>query len=134
MMFHFTGNNMKWDKFVQREAVVWFMTVKGWLVDLRQDVQGVKKNPVLVVTYEHLLQNTEQELENILRFIRVPYSSKQLHAVVSAGYGDYQRHHDTKFECYTVSQKKYVNRLVANLRPYLKNSGYDTLGLTSYVM
>lgn len=115
------------------EAVVWFMTVKGWLVNLRQDVPAAKKNPVIVVTYEDLLQNTQRELEKILRFVRVPYSSKQLHAIVSAGYKEYKRHHDAEFECYTASQKKYVNRFVTELNSSLKNSGYNTLDLTSYV-
>lgn len=120
--------------------MTWYRTVKGWLVDilaakeLDSNQHAVdKKHRILVVKYEDLLQDTKFELERILKFVRVPYSSKQLHAVVSSGYREYKRHHDAEFEHYTKTQEEFVNGLVTGLQLILHNSGYESLNLTGYL-
>ena len=118
---------------MQAEAITWYRTVKGWLLDVKEySLPPGKENPVLVVRYEDLVQNTEHELEKILEFVQVPYSSEQLHAVVSEGYVQYRRPRGAEFEHYTVAQKGYMNHFVASLQLPLKTSGYDSLDLTSY--
>lgn len=114
----------------------------GWLVDIMamnkntDDNQRAleKQHRALVVKYEDLLQDTKHELERILKFVGVPYSSKQLHAVVSSGYQEYQRRHDANFEHYTKTQEENVNRLLASLQVILKRSGYKSLNLTGYAI
>lgn len=112
------GNNSKWEHFVHEEAMTWYQTVKGW-------VMNNMKHPILVVKYEDMVQNTKLELERILEFVQVPYSRQQLVRVVEAGYREYKRPHDVEFEHYTVKQKEYVCSLVAAVAPVLALSIED---------
>lgn len=123
---------------MQKEAIIWYMTATGWLVDSKaenQKQQSNKQHPVLVVRYEDLVQDTQHELKRILEFVEVPYSSKQLQEVVRSGYSDYRRHHEAEleFEHYTMKQKKRVNQMVSSLLKLLKKNGYDSMDVTDYV-
>ena len=68
--------------------------------------------PVTSLRYEDLLANPKLELENILKFIHIPYSREQLDLVVKEGYSEYRRPQRAMFEHYTDKQKALVKDVV----------------------
>jgi hypothetical protein len=105
--------------------------VKSWLLDVKE--QAPVPNPVLAVTYEGMVKDTEHELKKILEFTKVPYSTTRLRAVVTAGYNQYHRRHNTMTsDHYTAQQKSYVRHHVEKIWKLLKIS-YASLDLTSYM-
>lgn len=98
--------------------MIWKDTALGWLLHNMG-------RPVTLVMYDDIKANTKMALENILKFIQLPYSRERLDIVARAGYSKYRRPPGPKFEHYTESQKALVRDAVRDTVRALKHLQLD---------
>lgn len=95
----FAGGNPEWNSFLSERSQRW---VNGVLkLALYQQV-----HPVLRVFYEDLKSNATHELERMLHFLDVPYTSGHLlHHQLESGFQKLHRKRDHSFDPFTQQQK-----------------------------
>ena len=88
----------------------------------------------MTVKYEDLKVDTGRELERILHFLHVPYSSQQFKKVVKEGYNDYRRiDRKNLYQHYTESQKRYVADLVTSTSDIINNAMNRKINMSDYL-
>lgn len=109
------GNNSMWEKFVQRQTNRWRDMIKNWLI-------STKKHPVLVVKYEDLKTNTLYEVGRMLSFLDIQYDSEELREKLDIDLNAFHRkHQQEEFDHFTDQQRTFINEVVKELIPSLKN-------------
>ena len=108
-----TGSNITWNAFVLEQTPIWERTVLAWVLNNH-------RHPVLVIKYEDLKNNTEEEIEKMLDFLQVPYSRSRLREVVTRGYEAYKRPHRDEFDHYTVEQRATIRAAIVRVANSLK--------------
>lgn len=87
--------------------------------------------PLLVVSYEDLLNNTLREIVKIMKFLSVPFESHSLQKLVAEGFSMFHRHSATNKEYFTSSQWQYLQETLASVHRELQRTGPSVLA--SYV-
>ena len=94
-------NSTKWHQFVKTQTPSWRTAVNQWL--------SVTEDPVLIVGYENLMNNTYVEVKRMLDFIGNPYSEDDiLCAVKSSGESFHRKHAEKQFNPFTPELQEFV--------------------------
>ena len=88
----------------------------------------------MVVKYESIKTDLINEMERMLNFLSVPFSTEALKKRMIGGFEIFHRAHAKELEHFTSKQKEYVRQQVETLIELLKskNNG-DTLGIEEYL-
>ena len=87
--------------------------------------------PLLVISYEDLLNNTLREIVKIMKFLYVPFESHSLQKQVTEGFSIFHRHSTTNTEHFTSSQWQYLQEMLVSVHRELQRTGPSVLA--SYV-
>ena len=128
ILFHFAGNNTKWDEHVTRKIEVWQRYFSDWI--LNND-----SRPVLVVRFEDLKTDLIGQVKRMLDFLKFPYMKDELRNRLAKGFGAFRRAHSReKFEHFTPKQEQLVRSFVLDTIKMLQDRKYgQSLGITDYL-
>lgn len=86
----------------------WQKGIESWLIEYRE--------PVLVVQYEDLKENTSAQITKMLKFLNVDYNSSTLNQKLSKGFESFHRkNHLQEFEHFTAEQRVLVNSIIKDV-------------------
>ena len=106
--FLLPGDNPRWNAFVYDQSQRWFTMLENWISKNR-------KHPVLLVKYEDLKNDTAMEIQKILDFLDISYSTEDLQRQLSGGFSAFRRSHTKEnFDHFTPEQKLWINSAVMN--------------------
>ena len=107
------GDNVRWNKFVQRQMLRWKSIIENWLI-------FNPENPVIVIQYEVLKEQVNSQVERILKFLNVEYDKNKLDRNLKDGFNFFKRNKEcANFEHFTANQKKYIIGVIKDVRNML---------------
>lgn len=114
MMILYSGENPGWDRFVLKMTDRWKRHVRGWLLNGRN-------NPLCVVKFEELQENTLKEMLRILSFYGGgKMKNHEMAAKINAGYNSFHRNHTDTFRHFTAAQESYVVNAIQDVMDELR--------------
>lgn len=112
------GRNADWKEYVIRMTDRWKRHISGWLIN------GYY-NPIHIVKYESLKENTSFEMAKVIEiFLGMKMSLEYINSKISMGYNQFYRNHTDSFEHYSTDQEQYISKAVLDTINILKGH-YD---------
>ncbi|KAL3889979.1 hypothetical protein ACJMK2_002291 [Sinanodonta woodiana] len=108
-------NESGWHTFADREMKKWKNFTEDWLSNYTRKMH--------VIIYEHLKENPRQTLENLLKFLALKYSQRDLDCAIWNQNGRYHRHFALEpdlSKLYSLRQQLEINAYVANISRILR--------------
>ena len=114
-----TGDNQEWDTFLHDY-------LKRWATWVRKMAKFQQKWPVLCVFYEDLQVNATHEVERMLDFLGIPYSSQELQwRLRNNGFQKLHRQHNQSFNPFTMDQLIFLKVSLHQLENGLRKEGFE---------
>ena len=135
------GNNSGWNSFVLRRAHLWKEMIDNWVINTAKS----HKHRVLVVMYEDLKNNEDEEIKRMIKFLQLGSSSESESSDEELSYTRpskiftttfYRKHDedDGPFDPFTATQRNLVMDLVAQTQKRLeKHKLKSILDVSRYV-
>lgn len=97
-----------WDEFLHTYMKAWVKRIQNWVLKV------LPEHPVLVVRYEDLKIDSTREVERMLAFLQLPFSSDQVSQKLEEDFTTFKRVHsdESEFEHYTDDQRDHINSAI----------------------
>lgn len=97
-----------WDEFLHTYMKAWVKRIQNWVLKV------LPEHPVLVVRYEDLKIDTTREVERMLAFLQLPFSSDQVSQKLEEDFTTFKRVHsdESEFEHYTDDQRDHIKSAI----------------------
>lgn len=115
-LFIHAAQDLRWTEFI-------YENMKRWVAMFRYVITSNPEHPVLIVSYEELVQNTGAQLRRMLAFLGVRYDAEELDRRLMKNLATFQRQHSNSTRLpFTAWQleavKKHVRLTVQLLDKY----------------
>lgn len=115
--WHLAGANEEWDSFLHEWS-------RWWGQGVLKLAKYQRLHPVLRVFYEDLKSNTSFEVERMLHFLDMPYSSIHLQHQLRSGLQELHRQRDRSFDPFTQQQRETLREMLRHVMDELTMKGF----------
>ena len=119
------------------EVNEWLQTTLHWIINgeikatkiIKLKNISVPPTSLLIVHYENVIENTRQELENILNFLKLEIDEERMKCVLKHSRGRFKRKHgkysNNIFTLFNQSQRESISNIIKNLDRIIQKHGFE---------
>ena len=112
-----SGDNPEWDSFLHEY-------IERWCSAVIRAAKYQKRRPLLRVFYEDLETNVTHQVQRMLDFLHVPYSSAELRQRLESGFQNIHRKKEHSFDPFTEQQRAFLKKTLQHLVNVLTVTGH----------